>query len=225
MLKPTIILIAGVRAAAWVAAVALAWCGAPAQAGEPAADYELTIRNTNPGQNFSPPVIVLHTPKYRMFELGQPATGELWLLAEDGSTAEFQALADPDVRAIIVGQRVHRQDSPVVTTALQTAPDLLISVAAMLSLTNDGFVAARSIALPAEVGASTTVALRAYDAGSEANTESCAHVPCEIHDQRMTDGAEGVVTEHAGIRGDANIAISRGWNRPDLGTLTITRLR
>jgi len=212
------------RAIGLIALIAFAWC-APAQGSEPAAGYELTIRNTNPGQNFSPPVIVLHTPEYRLFEVGQPATEALWRLAEDGSTAEFQALADPDMRAIIVGRRVHRQDSPVVTTALEAPPDVLVSVAAMLSLTNDGFVAAQSIALPAEVGASTTVALRAYDAGSEANTESCAHVPCEIHDQRMTDGAEGVVTDHAGIRGDADIAISRGWNGPDLGTLTITRLR
>ena len=129
------------------------------------------------------------------------------------------------MRAIIVGRPVHRRDSPVVTTAVEAPPDILISVAAMLSLTNDGFVAARSIALPATVGASATVALRAYDAGSEANTESCAHVPCEIHDRRMTDGAEGVVADHAGIRGDADIAPSRGWDGSELGTLTITRLR
>ena len=212
------------RAIGLIALMALAWC-APAQGSEPAAGYELTIRNTNSGQNFSPPVIVLHTAGFRLFELGQPATEALWRLAEDGSTAEFQALADPEVRGVVVGRPVHRRNSPVVTTAFETSPDSLISVAAMLSLTNDGFVAARSIALPEHVGASTTVALRAYDAGSEANTESCAHVPCEIHDQRMTDGAEGVVTDHAGIRGDADIAISRGWNGPDLGALTITRLR
>jgi hypothetical protein len=207
-----------------VCIVALTWF-LPARGSEPAAGYELTIRNTNPGQNFSPPMIVLHGRAYRLFELGQPATEALWRLAEDGSTAEFQALADPAVRAIVVGRPVHRRNSPVFTTAFEAPPDLLISVAAMLSLTNDGFVAARSIALPADVGASTTVALRAYDAGSEANTESCAHVPCEIHDQRMTEGAEGVVMDHAGIRGDADIAISRGWDGADLGTLTITRLR
>lgn len=202
----------------------LGWC-LPAQGSEPAAGYELTIRNTNTGQNFSPPVMILHTPEYGLFELGEPATVELWRLAEDGSTAEFQALADAAVRAVIVGRPVHRRDSPVFTTAFEAPPDLLISVGAMLSLTNDGFVAARSIALPANVGASATVPLRAYDAGSEANTESCAHVPCEVHDQRMTDGAEGVVMDHAGIRGDADIAISRGWDGADLGTLTITRLR
>ncbi len=95
----------------------------------------------------------------------------------------------------------------------------------MLSLTNDGFVAARSVGLPEEVGARVIVELRAYDAGSEANTESCAHVPCEVHDVRMTVGAEGVVRQHAGIRGDADIAPSRGWHGADLGTLTITRLR
>jgi hypothetical protein len=212
------------RAIGLAALIALAWC-APAQAGEPAAKYELTIRNTNPGQNFSPPVMILHTREYQLFELGQPATVELWRLAEDGSTAEFQALADPAVRAVIVGRPVHRRDSPVFTTALETPPDLLVSVAAMLSLTNDGFVAARSIALPADVGASTTVALRPYDAGSEANTESCTHVPCEIHDQRMTEGAESIVTDHAGIRGDADVPLTRGWDGSDLGTLTIMRLR
>jgi hypothetical protein len=207
-----------------IALLAFAWC-APAQGSEPTAGYELTIRNTNPGQNFSPPVIVLHTPDYRLFELGEPATVELWRLAEDGSTAEFQALAEPEVRSIIVGRPVHRRNSPVVTTAFDAPPDLLVSVAAMLSLTNDGFVAARSIALPADLGASTTVPLRAYDAGSEANTESCAHVPCEIHDQRMTEGAEGTVMDHAGLRGDADLALSRGWDGADLGALTITRLR
>jgi Spondin_N len=212
------------RALGLIALMMLAWC-LPAQGSEPAAGYELTIRNTNIGQNFSPPVMVLHTPEYGLFELGEPATVELWRLAEDGSTAEFQALADPAVRAVIVGRPVHRRDSPVFTTVFEAPPDLLISVGAMLSLTNDGFVAARSIALPAKVGASATVALRAYDAGSEANTESCAHVPCEIHDQRMTEGAEGVVRDHGGIRGDADIAMSRGWDGSDLGTLTITRLR
>ena len=61
------------RAIGLIALMALAWC-APAQGSEPAAGYELTIRNTNPGQNFSPPVMILHTPEYRLFELGQPAT-------------------------------------------------------------------------------------------------------------------------------------------------------
>ena len=195
---------------------------APAHGSEPAAGYELTIRNTNPGQNFSPPVIVLHAHGYRLFELGQPGTGALW---QDGATAEFQPLTDPKVRETIVGRSVHRRESPVFMIGFEAPTDRLISVAAMLSLTNDGFVAAQSIPLPEEIGATTAVSLRAYDAGSEANTESCAHVPCEVHGQRMTDGAEGLVTEHLGIRGDADVSPSRRWHEPDLGSVTITRLR
>ena len=76
------------------------------------------------------------------------------------------------MRSVIIGKPVHRRSSPVFTTALEAPGVLLISVAAMLSLTNDGFVAARSVGLPDEVGASVIVELRAYDAGSEANTES-----------------------------------------------------
>jgi hypothetical protein len=209
----------------WTATlVATAVLGLVPARGATAGSYELTIRNINQGQNFSPPVIALHTEEYRLFELGQPATVELWRLAEDGSTAEFEALSDPEVREVIVGRSVHRRDSPVFTTTFEAPPDLLVSVAAMLSLTNDGFVAARSVALP-EVAVTTTVALRAFDAGSEANTELCAHVPCEAHDQRMTDGAEGFVSEHAGIRGDADLPPSRDWGGSDPGVLTITRLR
>ena len=101
---------------------------APAQGSEPAAAYELTIRNTNPGQNFSPPVILLHAPGFRLFEPGQPASQALWRLAEDGSTTEFQALADPAVRSVIIGKPVHRRSSPVFTTEVAAPGELLISV-------------------------------------------------------------------------------------------------
>jgi hypothetical protein len=210
--------------AARLIAAALLVLALPGRASEAEGSYQLTIENTNPGQNFSPPAIVLHTQKYRLFELGQPATVELWRLAEDGSTAEFEALADPEVHEVIVGRSVHRRDSPVFTTTFEAPPDLLVSVAAMLSLTNDGFVAAPSIPLPDQVAATRTLALHAFDAGSEANTELCSHVPCEVHDQRITEGAEGFVSEHPGIRGDADLSPSRGWTDPELGVLTITRL-
>lgn len=212
------------RRLAVVVALAASWSSLPADAGAPLARYRLTIANTNQGQNFSPPVIVLHGAGWRMFELGAPASVELWRLAEDGSTAEFEALADPEISRVLVAPRVHRENSPVVSTTFEAPTDRLISIAAMLSLTNDGFVAARAVPLPAAIGETVTVALRAYDAGSEANTESCAHVPCEVHGRRMTEGAEGAVAEHPGIRGDADIPPGRAWQGSELGRLTITRL-
>jgi hypothetical protein len=139
-----------------------------AACGGPLGRYEVTIANTNPGQNFSPPVLVLH----------RPASEMLWQLAEEGATAAFEALDDPAVHAVTVAPAVHRRDAPVITTELEAPERLALSLAAMLSLTNDGFVAAQAVTLPAAVGASTSADLRAYDAGSEANTESCEHVPC-----------------------------------------------
>lgn len=200
-------------------------CATPAFAGDqPAQRYELIIENTNPGQNFSPPVIVLHGPDYRMFRVGEPASAPLWRLAEDGATADFRALDHADVDRVLIGRSVHRRDSPVLTMTFEAAGGRLVSVAAMLSLTNDGFVAAQAVELPERVGEVASVPLVAFDAGSEANTESCAHVPCEVHGRRMTDGAEGVVGPHPGLRGDADIAAGRGWTGPELGRLTITRL-
>lgn len=214
-------------AAALAMLIALLPLGPAYAGGAPKGTYELTIANTNQGQNFSPPVIILHAPDFRLFELEKPASTELWLLAEDGLTTAFEALpeAAPSVREVIVAKRVHRRNSPVVTTRFEAEGELLISVASMLSLTNDGFVAAQSIALPDQVGAAIKVPLRAYDAGSEANTESCAHVPCILHGRRMVEGTEGVVREHPGIRGDADIPATRRWEGPEPGHITLTRFR
>jgi Spondin_N len=196
------------------------------QGGEATGRYQVTIRNTNDGQNFSPPVLILHANGYRLFELGEPATVALWTLAEEGETGELLPLPEQEaaVRKVVVAERVHRQRSPVVTAEVEAPASTLLSMAAMLSLTNDGFVAARAVPLPGAVGESVRVDLRAYDAGSEANTESCEHVPCEVHGRRMTSGAEGTVREHQGIRGDRDIPPSRAWKSPVLGSLEIRRI-
>lgn len=196
------------------------------QGGEATGRYQVTIRNTNDGQNFSPPVLILHAAGYRLFELGEPATVALWTLAEEGETEEFLPLPEQDgaVHKVVVAERVHRQRSPVVTAEIEAPAGTLLSMAAMLSLTNDGFVAARAVPLPGGVGETMRVDLRAYDAGSETNTESCEHVPCEVHGRRMTSGAEGTVREHPGIRGDRDIPPSRAWKSPVLGSLEIRRI-
>ena len=128
---------------------------APAQGSEPAAAYELTIRNTNPGQNFSPPVILMHRPEYRLFEPGQPASesrsGASPRTARRRSSRRWPTL--PCARSSSARRSIAAtpRSSP---PRSRRRPYLLISVAAMLSLTNDGFVAARSVGLPEEVGAS-----------------------------------------------------------------------
>jgi hypothetical protein len=219
MLRSIPILVAALLALSAVAAYH------PTAGGAPPASFEVTIENTNPGQNFSPPVLVLHRPGYRLFELGRPAGAALRQLAEEGSTLGFETLVDARVHAVVIAPAVHRRESPVVTRTFEAPADLMLSLAAMISLTIDGFVAAQDLPLPAAPGGSVSADLRAYDAGSEANTESCLHVPCEVHGRRMTEGAEGAVAEHPGLRGDADIPPARQWHEPVLGRLTVTRLR
>ena len=206
----------------------LASLSLPAPAAEDVATgrYQLTIVNTNTGQNFSPPVIVLHSADYRMFEVGRPATEALWRLAEDGVTDSFMALRDQDpaIDQVLLGPSVHRRNSPIVTLEFEAPSEARLSLAAMLTLTNDGFVAVQQVKLPTIVGQEVRLDLLAYDAGSEANTESCAHVPCEVHGIRKTEGAEGLVRLHPGIRGDADIPPRRGWTKPPLGVLKLMRI-
>lgn len=135
----------------------------------------------------------------------------------------FEALRDGDSRvtAMAVVPRAHRSRSPAVTATVRVCPGQRLSFAAMLGATNDGFVAARSLYLPEQDGEERTAELFAYDAGSEANTESCEHVPCSTHGRRMTDGAEGVVARHAGIRGNVDVPRSRAWESEVLGTVTL----
>jgi len=67
------------------------------------------------------------------------------------------------------------------------------------------------------VGAGVHMVL-AYDAGSEANTESCEHIPgppCMNPEMRVTDGAEGFVYIHPGISGEGDLTESGyDWRNP-----------
>jgi hypothetical protein len=101
-----------------------------------------------------------------------------------------------------------------------------ISALGMLVTTNDAFFAATGPALPA--GRASTVAAIAWDAGSEANTESCAHIPgppCGSAGVRVTDGAEGHVHVHAGVQGIGDlVGADHDWNNP-VALVTIERIR
>ena len=139
--------------------------------------YEVTITNITRGQTFTPQLVVTHSRKVALFELGKPAGLPLEILAEDGNTAP---LTDA-----LLGQ-------PYEVSDVQTIPGLLgpgettsitveatrfhsrLSLAAMLIPTNDTFVALDSVPLSRK---GRTVMVPAYDAGSEINDETCANIP------------------------------------------------
>lgn len=180
---------------------------------------KVTIKNLTRGQIFSPPLVITHNRDFQLFETGEPATYELARLAEDGDTTGLTGLAgdDPNVLDYAVS------DGPIFpgeTVTVEVPANLRfnrVSLAGMLVTTNDGFVAVQGKSIPFGQRKATFEA-RAYDAGSEANSEECAYIPgppCGnggVHDDA---DAEGYVHVHGGIHGIADLLPERDdWRNP-----------
>ncbi len=191
----------------------------------------VTITNLTKGQIFSPPVIASHRPGFRLFELSQPASDELAALAEDGMTGPVAAMLEDAPEVIDV---VEAEDGIPPGQSASFELDVshswsAISLASMLVSSNDAFTALNGELLPSYLRYKKyrhTLYARAYDAGSEANTESCDHIPgppCGMPGNRVTEGAEGRVYVHNGIHGTGGLDPSEwDWNNP-VALITVRR--
>ncbi len=187
--------------------------------------YAVTITNITKGQLFSPPLVVSHNKDFHLFNLGGSASQGLAELAEDGMTATLEMELDaldsvfqyktpkppgpPPINFIGPGESL--------TVVIETKRRFrYISAASMAVSTNDAFWAIRGVY--ARPWATVTVDARAYDAGSEANSEDCAYIPgppCGMSGVRDTAGAEGYVHIHSGIHGIGDLEPAQAdWNNP-----------
>jgi hypothetical protein len=191
--------------------------------------YSVRITNLTKGQVITPPAVIAHRRGYSLFEIGQPASEGLAVLAETGNPGPFadEAALDPNVSAVETGAGIPPGQSLVVEiTASKRAK--WISVAAMLATTNDAFAAVRALRLPHGKRTAHARAV-AYDAGSEANNEDCDFIPgppCDNgSNDRDTDGAEGFIFVHNGVHGGAGLVpADQDWRNPVL-QVEVTRVR
>ena len=160
--------------------------------------YEVTITNITKGQSFTPQLVLAHSRRGILFELGSPASLPLEVLAEAGDTSP---LTDD-----LLGMRNRVNDvhtipgllgpGQSVSTTLEATPHhRYLSVAAMLIPTNDTFFALNGVRLPRY---RRTFHALGYDAGTEANDQNCENIPgprCggEGHSMGPNDGDEGYV--------------------------------
>lgn len=204
-----------------------------APATRQSASYEIRITNLTRGQVFSPPVVAVHSDELQpLWTLGSPASDELALVAEDAINDPLVAKLDasPHVSEVRVIATTNGPIPPGATAVgvLSATPGKAsrLSLVGMLVTTNDAFYGLNGIELPKH-GSSSHVAV-AYDAGSEVNTENCAHIPgppCGKARVRVTAGAEGFVHVHAGIHGIATLDDARfDWRNP-VAHVEIRRLR
>jgi hypothetical protein len=216
----------------FVLALLLATGAASAQMGS---TYAVTITN-HTAQPISPPVVIAHALDYQPVVPGQAADPALWRLAEDGDATDLATVArvDPGVYEVVTAAGPLMPGESVTLDIGVTEDFHYLTVLGMLVATNDAFVFWGS-----EVGAATSMdgmgggmggdmmgmapaiydgVVRVFDAGSEADTESCDHIPgppCGNPGVRVTDGAEGTIHLDGGILGVGDLdPTTYDWTNP-----------
>jgi hypothetical protein len=209
-----------------------------ADEGERGSQFAVTVTNLTRGQTFTPVLVASHREGVSLFTLGEAASPELAVLAEEGDVAPLTALllSSRLVSAVASsgappGGFVGPGQSKTVLVDAGRGADH-ISVAAMLIPTNDAFFALNGVRAPR--GHETLSYLSpAYDAGSERNDELCASIPGPSFTEcggpggggQPAGGEEGYVHVHAGIHGVGNLDASvRDWRNP-VALITIRRVR
>ena len=197
--------------------------------------YAVTVTNHTP-QPISPPIVIAHALDYQPVVPGQPADPALWRLAEDGDASELATVARVDTGVYeVVTAAGPLPPGESVTLEIGVTEDFhYLTVLGMLVATNDAFVFWGSdVAAAAAMGgmgdgmggdmmgmapAIYDGVARVFDAGSEADTESCAHIPgppCGNAGVRVPDGAEGTIELDGGILGVGDLdPASLDWTNP-----------
>lgn len=206
-----------------------------AQSDESGTAYRVTITNITKGQIFSPPIAVVHKADISLFTLGQPASTNLAIMAEDG-------MAGPLAEELNAHELV--RDTAVAADPLMPGKSVSlmvrgdgrfnkISVAGMLVTTNDTFFAATLDRPPSydvflKNGRGMTRAqAEAYDAGTEANSEDCGFIPgppcgsAGVHDPAA---AEGYVYISNGIHGIGDVDKAAYDWRSAVAVITVERM-
>lgn len=186
--------------------------------------YDVTITNVTRGQVVTPPIVIVHSNAYSLFQSGAAASDELVTLAETGNPGPLAAAAGAaaGVADVATHDNVLMPGESVTLTVSAGNGAKYLSAAAMLAVTNDGFAAVRGVRLPRSTP--VTIGADVYDAGSEANNEGAAFVPGLGGGDRDTAGAEGFVHVHGGIHGGADLdPAAHDWRNPGV-EITIQRV-
>ncbi|HEY7867360.1 MAG TPA: spondin domain-containing protein [Psychromonas sp.] len=191
--------------------------------------YEVTLLNITQGQIFSPPALMTHAAKMKLWQAGETASLALEKLAEGGDASELSALSGIH-QSQISGTPVTPGDSISWTLEIKKGAPFSVSLATMLINTNDGFTGFTDMDLSSlALGDSYQKMLAVYDAGTEMNNEVA--VPglggegfnaSRIGDVNRVYVHAGVLTTHE-LSG-SNLLPEHKFDNP-AGKLTIKRMQ
>lgn len=193
--------------------------------------YEVILENLtddNGGgaaQVLSPPVMASHNPSVRMWRRGKLASPELAAIAEDAINQPMVDLLNgaSAVHEVVVGDGVIPPGTSARYEIQTVAGARRLSFATMLVNTNDAFTGTDALRLPRR--GEKVYYLKAYDAGSEENTELAEHIPgpcCGSPGMGIETSEK--IHPHRGLTGQGDLDVDTyGWKGP-VAKLTVRRL-
>ena len=168
---------------------------------------EVKITNLSAKVVLTPPIVAASRGQITVFQLTEPASEALEMLAEEGLTDEL-AMMFQEHNASVAQAAGPILPGQTLTLYVSGHRYARISLASMILPTNDGFVALNSKRI--RPYGTTTTFLSAYDAGTELNDEDCANIPgplpCGGGEGYNMDPGEGFVYPHPGTHGDGGFS-------------------
>ena len=163
--------------------------------------YAVTVTNLTNAQPLSPIAAIAHS-EGMLWQIGEPASAALELMAEGGGNSELLA-TDFAMASSSAESPLPPGEQVTLMLSTEQLDSLKISLATMLVNTNDAFTGLSQHDLSRyELGDVRTVNLSVYDSGTEANNESLASIPGPA---AMGEGFNAVrddlnlVTMHSGV--------------------------
>lgn len=146
------------------------------------ASFNVTVANLTNAQPLSPVAVIAHHSGYAVFAVGSASSAGLEEMAEGGDNTTLLAEAEAETMVVVSASGA----APIGPAGSETVSiDLLnndriglqISVASMLVNTNDAFTSLNTSVETMAIGDILTFDSVAYDAGTEADTETAADIP------------------------------------------------
>jgi len=192
---------------------------------ERVATYEITITNLTSGQPITPAVFAAHSGRHDLFRRGAPASNGIQQLAENGGVGVLaaEAAANPSITASTVVGGAPLAPGASASVSLDVVGRAnRFTLTSMLVCTNDGFGGVDGYRLPTKIGGERTYQARAFDAGTEINSELFADLvpPCDgdpmtgtgLSNPGLAEG--GTIGRHAGIQGVGDLTDAQDWSGP-----------
>ena len=198
-------------------------------------DYTISFENLTHGQYFTPPNFAVHNSGVDVFSRNRAASPGVQAVAENGGVpvlaAELQAAIDDRDKGVS-GVGADAPIGPGETISFDvSSPERRLSIVSMVICTNDGFAGLDAKNLPRREGKTRTYYLRAYDAGTEVNTEARQDlVPAPFCGEGEGSGESNPelregnkIKRHRGIKGVGDLDPEVfGWTGPVV-KVTVTR--